>query len=442
MDRREFLASAGRAAAGLAASGAAAGCTPHADPDALVFRGWAYEPDLVRANLARYARHSPGAKVDYAPVSGNYHDKMVAQLVARTDLDLIYVRDDHFAEWVEAGWLQPIDSLPGAADYQPDIFPFNWEAMTYGNRLYGLPYYSDFTIWVWNRRMLEAAGFSACGRTLDEIAEQCLRIKEKRISGPSGVLEYPLVLGFKQAPLGFNDLWALMYASEVDLFTKELEPIFPDDPGRRCERILQWIVDGIHKHRIIDLDASFSTAVVRDVFAAGRQAMVSISKYDLQRLNDPARSQVAGDAVMAPYPSLEPGQNGTLGWTRMYCIPTACRFVDRSWDLLKFVGGRDPDGQFSTARFWYLNRGIGFAFPSLLDDPEVIASTRRWGEIEKIRAQAQHARSRENIKAPWFPEFDTFYQAEIQEVLQARITPRDGLARLAKECRRLRAEWG
>lgn len=438
MDRREFLR---RAAAGGAAGFGAlgAGCARHADPRAVVLRGWAYEPDLVRVNLERFARVASDVPVDYAPVSGSYHDKMVAQFVARTDLDLIYVRDDFFAEWVEAGWLQPIDAIPGARGYRQDMFPFNWEAMTYGGKQYGLPYYGDLTIWVWNRKMLEAAGLTACGRTLDEITEQCLKIKEKRIAGPQGVIEYPLVLGFKQAPLGFNDFWALMYASEVQLFTPDLEPTFPDDP--RPERILRWIVDGIHKHQIIDLDASFTTAVVRDLFAAGRQAMVSISKYDLQRLNDPAKSQVAGDAVMAPYPSLEPGQNGTLGWTRMYCLPSYCRHPAESWRLMEFLGGKDPEGGYSTAKFWYLQRGLGFAFPSLLNDPEVVASTAKWGEIDKIREQARYARARENIKAPWFTEFDTFYQAEIQEILQARVNPRDGLARIAAECRRLRSEW-
>jgi multiple sugar transport system substrate-binding protein len=442
MDRRRFLTRAGAALAGALGAGAlGSGCAPSIDPEAVIFRGWAYEPDLVRANLARFSRFAPEVKIDYAPVSGAYHDKMVAQFVAKTDLDLVYVRDEHLAEWIEAGWLQPIEGLPGATSYQEDIFPFNWEALTYRGTLYGLPYYADFTTWVWNRKMLEAAGFSGCGRTLDEITEQCLKIREKRVAGPRGVLEYPLVLGLKQAPLGFGDFWAMMYASEVDLFTDALEPIFPDDTGRRCERILQWIVDGIHRHRIIDLDASFTTAVVRDLFAAGRQAMVSISKYDLQRLNDPSRSAVAGDAIMAPYPSLEPGLNGTLGWTRMYCLPSMCRHVPQAWQLMNFLGGKDPEGRYSTAKIWYLERGLGFVFPSLLNDPEVVASTSRWGEVDKIRAQAQHARARENIKAPWFPRFDMFYQAELQEVFQGRVRPRDGLARIAAECRRLRAEW-
>jgi multiple sugar transport system substrate-binding protein len=254
-------------------------------------------------------------------------------------------------------------------------------------------------------------------------------------------VEYPLALAFKQAPLGFGDWWAMMYASEVRLFTPEFEPIFPDDTDRRSERIMQWLVDAFHKHRIMDLQTCFTTPLVRDLFAPGRLPMVSISKYDLQRLNDPTKSKTAGDAIMAPYPSIDPGLHGTLGWTRLYGMPAACRRPEAAWRLMQFLGGKDPSGEYSTPRFWYLERGLGFAFPSLLNDPEVVASTKRWGDIDLIREQSRVARARENVKAPWFPEFDAFFQAEVQEVLQKRVSPRDGLARIAAECRRLRRKW-
>ena len=425
----------GGAAAGAALlSGGLTACSPpRPDPGTVIFRGWAYEPDLVRANLKRL-EYPP---VDFQPIAGNYHDKMVALFVAKTAMDVCYVRDNDFAEWVEARWLRPIDDLPGARGYREDILEFNWEAMTYKGRQYGMPYYSDFTIWVHNERMLHAAGFETCGATLDEITEQLIKIKEMRFPG----VDAPLVLGFLQGPIGFNDWWSLNYGSEIDLFTDDFDPIFPDDEGGRAERILQWIVDGMNKHGIIDRPTSFTTNNVRDLFATGRQAMISMSKYDLQRLNDPRKSNVAGLAKMTPYPSLDPDQSGTLGWTRMYCITSHCQDPELAWQLVQFVGGRDASGEYGTARMFYEARGLGFAFKSLLDDPAIIRATAAWGDIKLIRKQALVAKARENIKTPWFPEFDTFYQAELQEVFLGRRSPRDGLGRIAKECRRLKKRW-
>jgi multiple sugar transport system substrate-binding protein len=409
----------------------------------VVFRGWAYEPDLVRANLERFQALYPGRGIDYEAVSGNFHDKMVALFVAKTPLDCCYVRDDNFAEWVQAGWLQPIDTLPGALANKEDVFPFNWDAMTYEGRLYGLPYYSDFTIFVYNERMLAEAGCEGAARTLDELTEQGIRVKERRVKGPSGqVVEYPFTFALRQSPTGFNDFWALHFGSEAQLFDKAYNPLFPDDPGRRSERILQWLVDGIHRHKIIDINSlALAGDVVRDNMAAGRQAFISLSKYDLERLNNPTKSSIAGQAKMALYPSLEPGMNGTLGWTRMYCIPHGCRYPERSWELLQYLGAKDRAGEYSTARSWYLQKGLGFAYRSLMDDPEVIGSTNRWGDIRLIREQAQWARAREIIKAPWYPDFDAYYQGEIQAILLRQQTPRDGLARIAAEVRKLKREW-
>ena len=152
--RRDFLKTSALASAGLMT-----GCL-RKKPEGVIFKGWPYEPDLVRENIEYFERQS-NIEVAYGAISGNYHDKMVALFVGKTPFDCCYVRDDDLAEWVEAGWLQPCDDLPGVDQYLDDIFDYNSDAMTYGGRRYGLPYYTDFTVWLYNEQMLEAAGFDA-----------------------------------------------------------------------------------------------------------------------------------------------------------------------------------------------------------------------------------------------------------------------------------------
>lgn len=467
MTRRDFLKTSSLALSAAALTGCG---RPPVDPNTLIFKGWGYEPDIVRENIERFMRRHPHIKVDYQAVSGQYHDKMVALFVAGTPVDCCYVRDDNFAEWVEAGWLQPIEDFPGAKDYLPDFFDFNREAMTCDGKLYGLPYYADFTIWIYNEPLLHRAGFEKPGKTLDEITEQAIKIKERKLTTPEGqVVEYPLTFAFKQTVLGFNDWWALNYASEVDLFDDEMNPRFPDDDGRRAEKILQWLVDGIHTHKIIDLNSlSLDGTEVRANIGAGRQAFASLSKYDLEWVNNRTKSAVADallkqqgnkDAThakvwrMTLYPSLEPHQNGTLGWTRMYCLTKRCRFPEKAWKLVQYLGGKDESGQYYTAKRWYCGdphepngkkkaRGLGFCYKSLMNDPDIIAFTEVWGDMDLIREQSRYVQARENIKAPWFPDFDAFYQPEIQRVLLKEQTPRDGLARIAEQCRKLKKEWG
>ena len=434
------------------------GCT-QTIPSQVMFKGWPYEPELVRANIELFAEQSDIA-VDYEAVSGNYHDKMVALFVGKMPVDCCYVRDDDLAEWIEAGWLRSYDDLPAIEEYTDDIFPYSLEAMTYAGKRYGLPYYTDFTLWIYNEAMLESAGFEGPARTLDELTEQAVKIKERTVRTLDGDhIEYPILLAFGQGTLGFNDWWALNYASELQLFDDALNPIFPDDENRGAEKILQWVVDGIHKYHTIDPN-SLTTRFVRENVAAGRQAFALINKYDLEWVNNRRNStaveaQLQAQGIleneasyvkiykMAPIPSIEPGQRGTLGWTRMYSLSANCpdeKVLD-AWALMQFLGGKDMNGDYYTARRWFKLRGLGFAYKSLLDDPNIIAQTEEWGDVNKIKQQSQFVRTRENIKAPWFADFNLYYQPEIQKILLRQQSPRDGLGKIAKRCRELKREW-
>ena len=67
--RRDFLKTSALVGAGLMT-----GCLGQT-PEGVIFKGWPYEPDLVRKNIEYFERQS-NIDVAYEAVSGNYHDKM------------------------------------------------------------------------------------------------------------------------------------------------------------------------------------------------------------------------------------------------------------------------------------------------------------------------------------------------------------------------------
>ena len=54
-------------------------------PSEIIFKGWPYEPELVRENIESFIVQSK-INVGYEAVSGNYHDKMVALFVGEMRL--------------------------------------------------------------------------------------------------------------------------------------------------------------------------------------------------------------------------------------------------------------------------------------------------------------------------------------------------------------------
>src|SRR5262245_56177576 len=145
LSRRPFLAAAGigLAAQRLARPAAAA-------PATVRFAGWAFEPQVVEANVKRFMEQYPDVKVEYTPLDLQlYNEKMVALFNAGTQPDAYYVRDINLGAWVEAGWGQPIDGLPGLAELDRYIFRCDLEALRYKGRQYGTPYYGDIYVYMY-----------------------------------------------------------------------------------------------------------------------------------------------------------------------------------------------------------------------------------------------------------------------------------------------------
>lgn len=436
--RRGLLKAGTAAGLGLGLPGGLWREAAAAEKRTLIFTGWVYEPELVRQNLDRFEKIYPEYKVDYTPTDTRlYREKLVAMFQAGTPLDALYVRDDYFSGWVEAGYLQPIDGMPGLKDLDKDMFDFNLDAMTHKGKRYGIPYYADYMVFLYNKKMLAEAGFAAPPKTLDELRRQAEAIKKQRLA------EYPLLTAFGTTAGFFFDWWGFVYGSSGRLFDKEWAPTFPDK-DKTALNVLEWLVAAIHDWKIMDIkivEMVLENVGTKEAFAQGQAAFVSQFKYNTEWLNNPKFSKIAGQAKPTPYPSLSAGQKGTMGWTRQYCITTSTKKRDDAWKLISYLGGKDEKGQYYTAKNWYLLRGLGFAYKPLWQDKDIIEATNKWGDAKVFSEMALAAKARENIKAPWFSEWDSFNQARLQEALLKKTKPRDALAASAKKAEDLRKEW-
>jgi multiple sugar transport system substrate-binding protein len=434
--RRTFVRSAGIGSAGVVL-GLGVPRRAAAAPTVVRFAGWAFEPQVVEANVKRFMEQNPDVKVEYTPLDLQlYNEKMVALFNAGTQPDAYYVRDTNLGAWVEAGWVQPIDGLPGLAELDRDIFPFNLEALRYKGKQYGTPYYGDIYVYMYDQKALQKAGVVKGPVTLDQLREAALAVKK------TSPVEYPILKGFKTNVDGLSEFWSIVFASGGNLFDEALEPVYPDK-DKTALAVLEWLVQAMYDWKILDPKGlELDETQARDAFVNGQGFFTSNVGNVLSRANNPKLSKRAGDIAPTRFPGLTDTGKGPMGWTRLYCIDAKTKVRDAAWRLISYMGGKDKQGVYYTAKDWYSKYGVGYAFRSLDKDPEMIKIQRDAGWDLEVRSQQYAtARARTNIKAPWYNDWDRYTQQQVQNALVKKVSPRDALTASANKARELRKQW-
>ena len=433
ISRRQLLKASALTGLGLTAPTLLRGAS--AAETSVTFAGWAFEPQVVEANVKVFMQQNPDIKVNYTPLDLQlYNEKMVALFNARNVPDAFYVRDTNLGAWVEAGWLQPIDGLPKLDELNKDIFPFNREALFYRGKQYG--------------RRITATSMSTCttkgreggrdhsaghARSAQGRGSRSEEGRHHAVSDPQG---------YKTNVDGLSEFWSMVFASGGKLFNEAMDPVFPNE-DKTALGVLEWMLDAMHTWQILDPKGlELDETQARDVFLSGQGVFTSNVGNVFPRANNPQHSKRAGDIAMMRFPGLKDDiSRGPMGWTRLYGISADTKVRDAAWRLIYYMGGKDASGNYYTAKDWYLKYGVGYAFKSLDNDPDIVEAQRKAGyDRDVLKQQVATARARENIAAPWYNDWDRFTQQQIQNTLLRRIKPQDALVASANKARELKKQ--
>jgi multiple sugar transport system substrate-binding protein len=411
--------------------------------------GWNYEPPLVQENLDRFEQQNAGYKVEYEPIAGDYLEKLLTNFRAKTPMDVIYVRDQYHASWVESGFLLPLDDSDEVKQLYADMFPYNANQMQWNGQKYGLPYYTDFDIFAYNEKMVNDAGFSSGPATLDELRKQAETMKQK------GISEFPLAMDLSKGSDAMWDYWMYTFGSGGHLLDKAGEPTFPDQ-DKVPLAILEWWVAAANDWKIINHQANMEplpAGALTPLRTQGSQpgyggtAFAAHSRYDLEADNAPERSKSAIPGQINIKFVLFPGLDASSphnvpAWNRYYGIPSTATNKNNSMDLIKYLGGKDKSGQYYTAKRWWLLRALGMAYMSPWSDPEVQEKTSKFIADTTLMQKANSlGQARDGLEFPWWTDWYMDLQANIQLALLKQKSPREALQSSADKARALKKEW-
>ena len=295
LSRRRVLAgAAGLGAAGL--SGGAFGqqggpwsVPPKSKVDRVNFVVWTYGDIYTR--IAKQFEADWGVKVDSTISSFNDHPtKLTTMFAAGEKIDVSQSSPFSFPNFVSQGLVEPIDSLPGAADYIKDFTPFTKQVATVGGKTMGLPYFS--AVWVWNyyADMLEKLKIDKPFTTYDEFIEHCVKAKK------DGVSRYPVLwvagVGLEQLP---GTWYQMTWNKGGTFFDKQGNHQL--GAGSIARETLKWWANTFEKGLDIadpeSLKVQFTTSA--KAFGAGKNLYRGPNHhYGLNVVNDPAQSPIAG----------------------------------------------------------------------------------------------------------------------------------------------------
>jgi len=393
--------------------------TPSRGPVEIKLSSWNYRTDLVRENLNVFEQQNPDIKVigpEDGPSGDPYRDRLNTQFLAGEALDAVYLRDEDVAEWAEAKWIRPLDDMPGSKDLEKDEYPFVREQTHYKGKRYGTIYYVGPQVYMYNKEHLREAGESKPPETYDALRDLALSLKRQRVA------EFP----FWGAPS--ESLVEVAYqASGKRFFDSQLNALFGKDILFRD--IVEW------HYRSYAGDQVFGTKDgVQDAHDNGFSTFAWGSFYDLKRKNGFAlggRGEKWGDAagqlINGVNPSFVKGQTGGPGVVRQYAVAASSKHPREAWRLIAYLGGKDKNGQYATAKNWWMLAGLGYGYKPLSEDPEIKADAAKWGDLAAYQKVLLAAQPRAGIEGPWSTLWRKEFEASIKVAMQGKITAKESI---------------
>lgn len=161
---------------------------------------------LTNKIIPAFNKKYPDIKVNVTPMPGgdDYKKKILTAATTGTTPDLARIAITDLAQFSEEGFLATVEGMNGFNDVKDATFEGPMNSNFYNGHYYGIPLDTNTKIAIYNKRLLAEAGFTEAPKTMDELEQMALKLKDKGIAaigiggtGPWGTPPYFLSLGGK-----------------------------------------------------------------------------------------------------------------------------------------------------------------------------------------------------------------------------------------------------
>ncbi|HOI34863.1 MAG TPA: sugar ABC transporter substrate-binding protein [Mesotoga infera] len=337
-----------------------------------------------------------------------YYDKLLTALQAGQGPDLAFA---DLGGWVptfaEKGWLEPMGALLDSWDGVEQIWPNLWPTVTYKGERYGLPWYTDCRLLLYNQTMFDAAGLDRNDppKTWEELVYQATKLTDasKRVYGYG-------VSGTKTEHTSLAFI-IFLYGAGGQLLTDDYSAAAFNTPEGL--RALKFYTDLALTYGVSPNAITYNEDDYRNMMAQNRVAMAIGGPWSFP-LIETANPAIVNNYTVSLHPYGSTPASVLGGWALV--IPSASKNKESAWELAKYLTS------FETWMIWIEAKGgpmptrkdVCYASP-VLQDP-------KW---QVIFETFPFAVSRPPI--PQYPQISEQIQIMIQNVLLGKATPEEAI---------------
>jgi len=245
-------------------------------------------------------------------------------------------------EFIKAGYLLDVTSRV-TPEMKAGIFPSAWNGVTRDGKIYGMPWLMDTKYFMYNKDILQQAGFSAAPKTWEELIDQAKVIKQQ------GLVEFPIIWSWPQLEGAVCDFTILLYGNGGTFLDASGKPAFNNEKG---VQVLTWmkqtIDDGLSNPSSIASDEM----AVEASFLAGQSAYAVNWLFQYSDSNKADVSQIVGKVAFAPMPVFAAGaaagiQGSSVDGSSSFAIMATTPYPDQTWKFLTYLTSNAVQTKFS-----------------------------------------------------------------------------------------------
>jgi len=280
-----------------------------------------------------------------------------------------------------------------------------------------MPWLMDVKYFMYNKDVLQQAGFNEPPKTWEELVDQAKAIKEK------GLAEYPIIWSWNQKEGVVCDFTVLLFGNGGSFLDASGKPAFNNEKG---VQILTWMKQTSDEGLSNPASVSSDEMAVEANFLAGKSAFAVNWLFQYADSNDATKSQIAGKVAFAPMPVFEAGaQAGVKGssvdGSSSFAVMATSPYADQTWKFLTYLASNEVQTKYSAEMLpiWQADfEGDNLAKLQAANPSNPVT-------VPAFKAQFPFANERPTV--PYYNEASMALQLAIQEALTGVKSPQQAL---------------